>query len=155
MLFRSPSFSRRDRRLALERGCRQVVFFCAKTLLLLVVVLLLGLEFTRAASITMTGGTDLSTEPASTWLFMMACAGALNAAGTVSGSVGQRYAGKNEAEIAFSPRSEFQWCFCSDSSRYASGATIQRQVAKLCRRREKRALNCNNESDLAPTTPPR
>jgi hypothetical protein len=74
---RLPSFSRRGLRLAVVRGCRQILFFCGKTVLLLIVILLLGLEFTGASSITMTGGTDLSTEPFSTWMFMMACAGAL------------------------------------------------------------------------------
>ncbi len=52
-------------------------FFFAKTTLALIAVLLAGLEFTRAASITMLGGTDLSTEPLSTWLFLLGCMGAL------------------------------------------------------------------------------
>ncbi len=57
---------------------RRAAFFCAKTALLLVVVLLAGIEFTRAASITMLGGTDLATEPVSTWLFLLGSMGALS-----------------------------------------------------------------------------
>ena len=53
-------------------------FFCAKAALLLLAVLLAGLEFTRAASITMLGGTDLATEPTSTWLFLLGSMGALS-----------------------------------------------------------------------------
>ena len=57
--------------------CRGFAFFTLKTGLLLTAVLLYGLEFTRAASINMIGGTDLLTEPLSTWLFLMASMGAL------------------------------------------------------------------------------
>ncbi len=53
------------------------LFFVAKTLLVLLAVVLAGLEFTRAASITMIGGTDLFSEPWSTWLFLMTSLGAL------------------------------------------------------------------------------
>ena len=60
------------------RGFARGIFFCAKALLLLIAVLLAGLEFTRAASITMLGGTDLATEPLSTWLFLLGCMGALS-----------------------------------------------------------------------------
>lgn len=56
----------------------RVAFFGAKTALLLLVILFLGLEFTPAASITMLGGTDLSTEPLSTWLFLLGSMGALS-----------------------------------------------------------------------------
>ena len=56
----------------------RAAFFCSKTALLLMAVLLAGLEFTRAASITMLGGTDLATEPLSTWLFLIGCMGALS-----------------------------------------------------------------------------
>jgi hypothetical protein len=55
----------------------RAAFFCSKTALLLLAVLLAGLEFTRATSITMLGGTDLATEPLSTWLFLLGCMGAL------------------------------------------------------------------------------
>ncbi len=54
------------------------VFFVLKTILLLTIVLTAGLEFTHAPAITMTGGTDLLTEPLSTWLFLIACMGALS-----------------------------------------------------------------------------
>src|SRR5262249_39935029 len=47
------------------------------TALALGAVLLAGLEFTRASSITMLGGTDLGTEPISTWLFLMGSLGVL------------------------------------------------------------------------------
>ncbi|HZU28282.1 MAG TPA: ABC transporter permease [Bryobacteraceae bacterium] len=53
-------------------------FFAAKTVLAILAVLLAGLEFTPASSITMTGGTDLATEPISTWLFLVGCMGALS-----------------------------------------------------------------------------
>jgi hypothetical protein len=56
---------------------RTAAFFVAKTVLALVAVLLAGLEFTRASSITMLGGTDLWTEPISTWLFLMGSLGVL------------------------------------------------------------------------------
>jgi hypothetical protein len=59
------------------RGLIRVLFFCSKAGLLLVAVLLAGLEFTRAPSITMLGGTDLATEPLSTWLFLLGCMGTL------------------------------------------------------------------------------
>jgi hypothetical protein len=59
------------------RGIVRALFFCSKTGLLLVAVLLAGLEFTRAPSITMLGGTDLATEPLSTWLFLLGCMGTL------------------------------------------------------------------------------
>jgi len=52
-------------------------FFLAKSGLLLVAVLLAGLEFTSACSITMIGGTDLLAEPLSTWLFLIGCMTAL------------------------------------------------------------------------------
>jgi hypothetical protein len=58
-------------------GAVRALFFCSKTGLLLVAVLLAGLEFTRAPSITMLGGTDLATEPFSTWLFLLGCMGTL------------------------------------------------------------------------------
>ncbi|HUA86463.1 MAG TPA: ABC transporter permease [Bryobacteraceae bacterium] len=60
------------------RAVGRAVFFCSKTALLLLAVLLAGLEFTRAASITMLGGTDLATEPLSTWLFLLGSMGALS-----------------------------------------------------------------------------
>jgi hypothetical protein len=53
------------------------IFFSVKTSLLLAAVLLAGLEFTRASSITMIGGTDLATEPLTTWLYLIASMGAL------------------------------------------------------------------------------
>ncbi|MGD1097956.1 MAG: ABC transporter permease [Bryobacteraceae bacterium] len=53
------------------RDWARSLFFGCKTSLLLLVVLVSGLEFTRASSITMIGGTDLATEPISTWLFLM------------------------------------------------------------------------------------
>ncbi len=53
------------------------LFFCAKTALALLAVLIAGIEFTRASAITMTGGTDAWTEPLSTWLFLLASMGAL------------------------------------------------------------------------------
>jgi hypothetical protein len=56
---------------------RGALFFAAKTMLLLAVVLLAGLEFTRAPFITMLGGTDLATEPLSVWLFLLGCTGVL------------------------------------------------------------------------------
>jgi hypothetical protein len=56
---------------------RGALFFLAKTALLLAVVLLAGLEFTRAPFITMLGGTDLATEPLSVWLFLLGCTGVL------------------------------------------------------------------------------
>ena len=56
---------------------RAAAFFAAKTGLLLAVVLLCGIEFTHATSITMLGGTDAITEPLSTWLFMLGSMGAL------------------------------------------------------------------------------
>jgi len=62
-------------------ACRrsiQALFFCAKTSLLLAAVLIAGIEFTHAASITMTGGTDVLTEPLSTWLFLIGCMGVLS-----------------------------------------------------------------------------
>jgi hypothetical protein len=59
-------------------GAVGALFFLAKTILLLAAILAAGLEFTHATSITMTGGTDLLTEPLSTWLFLIACMGALS-----------------------------------------------------------------------------
>ncbi len=56
---------------------RAAAFFAAKTGLLLAGVLICWIEFTHATSITMLGGTDLSTEPLSTWLFMLGSMGAL------------------------------------------------------------------------------
>jgi hypothetical protein len=53
-------------------------FFAAKAALGLLAVLIAGLEFTRAAAITMIGGTDMLTEPLSTWLFLMGSIGALS-----------------------------------------------------------------------------
>ena len=58
-------------------GLVRALFFFSKTGLLLGAVLLAGLEFTRAPSITMLGGTDLATEPLSTWLFLLGCMGTL------------------------------------------------------------------------------
>jgi hypothetical protein len=66
--------SRRERRYA----CLRASFFVCKTGLLLIAVLLSGLEFTRATSITMIGGTDALTEPLSTWLFLIASMGVLS-----------------------------------------------------------------------------
>lgn len=57
---------------------RRALFFMSKTTLLLLAVLLAGLEFTRAPAISMLGGTDLSTEPLSTWLFLLGCMGVLS-----------------------------------------------------------------------------
>lgn len=51
-------------------------FFLAKTCLLLAAVLLSGIEFTRASSITMLGGADGYTA-VSAWLFVMGATGAL------------------------------------------------------------------------------
>ena len=51
-------------------------FFVAKTGMLLAAVLLLGIEFTRASSITMLGGADGYTA-VSAWLFVMGSTGAL------------------------------------------------------------------------------
>ena len=56
---------------------RGALFFATKTLLLLAVVFLAGLEFTGAASINMLGGADLLTEPLSTWLSLLGCMGVL------------------------------------------------------------------------------
>ncbi len=56
---------------------RGAVFFLAKTTLLLAILLLAGLEFTRAPFISMLGGTDLATEPLSAWLFLLGCTGVL------------------------------------------------------------------------------
>ena len=70
---RVPLFHR-DRQ---STGCRLGLFFVAKTAMMLLAVLLAGLEFTHAASITMLGGTDLATEPISTWLFLVGSMGAL------------------------------------------------------------------------------
>ncbi len=56
---------------------RGAIFFAVKTLLLLAVVLLAGLEFTHAPFITMLGGTDLAAEPLSAWLFLLGCTGVL------------------------------------------------------------------------------
>lgn len=58
-------------------GLLQAAFFCAKTGLALLSILLAGLEFTHAPAITMTGGTDLWAEPLSTWLFLMTSMGVL------------------------------------------------------------------------------
>jgi len=60
------------------RAIARTLFFCSKTFLLLLAVLLAGLEFTRAPAITMLGGTDLTTEPLSTWLFLLGSMGALS-----------------------------------------------------------------------------
>lgn len=68
-----PNFARRS-----PRAMMRAIFFCSKTILLLLAVLLAGLEFTRAPSINMLGGTDLATEPLSTWLFLLGCMGALS-----------------------------------------------------------------------------
>ena len=62
----------------LHRGGARALFFGSKTLMLLMAVLLSGLEFTRAPSITILGGTDLLTEPLSTWLFLLGCMGVLS-----------------------------------------------------------------------------
>lgn len=67
-----PTWPRFDR-----RASKRVLFFTVKTVLLLIAVLLAGLEFTRAPSITMTGGTDLLTEPLTTWLYLLASMGVL------------------------------------------------------------------------------
>jgi MacB-like periplasmic core domain len=67
---RLPSFGR--------QGCARALFFNCKTGMALLAVLLAGLEFTRAPSITMIGGTDLATEPLSTWLFLIASMGVLS-----------------------------------------------------------------------------
>ncbi len=66
---RLPKFGR--------HGCARALFFNCKTGLLLAAVLLAGIEFTRASSITMIGGTDLSTEPLTTWLFLIFSMGVL------------------------------------------------------------------------------
>jgi hypothetical protein len=58
-----------------SRPLLRAVFFAGKNVLLLTAVLLAGIEFTRAPSITMIGGTDALTEPLSTWLFLMASMG--------------------------------------------------------------------------------
>ena len=67
---------------AMNRSFRNRVwraaFFVGKTALLLTASLLAGIEFTRAASITMIGGTDVLTEPLSTWLFLLTCLGVLS-----------------------------------------------------------------------------
>ncbi len=68
----------RSRLLPEAGGIRGAVFFGVKTLLALVAVLLAGLGFTRAPSITMIGGTDWLTEPLWTWLFLVASMGVLS-----------------------------------------------------------------------------
>lgn len=55
---------------------RAAGFFVAKTALLLLTVLLCGIEFTRASSITMLGGSD-GFVALSAWLFVMGSTGAL------------------------------------------------------------------------------
>jgi len=52
-------------------------FFFLKTGLSLLALLLAGLEFTGATRITLTGGTDLSAEPLSTWIFLLSSMGLL------------------------------------------------------------------------------
>jgi hypothetical protein len=61
-----------------SRPLLRALFFAGKNVLLLTAVLLAGIEFTRAPSITMIGGTDALTEPLSTWLFLMASMGVLS-----------------------------------------------------------------------------
>ncbi len=61
-----------------NRFLRRGLFFGCKATLLLLIVLVSGLEFSRASSITMIGGTDLATEPISTWLFLVGSMGALS-----------------------------------------------------------------------------
>lgn len=74
---RLAAWNRRARRTERGRTHVRIAFFISKTILLLAAVLLCGLEFTRAPSITMLGGTDTLTEPLSTWLFLMGSMGAL------------------------------------------------------------------------------
>ena len=64
--------------LSFRNRARRAAFFVGKTALLLTACLLAGIEFTRAASITMIGGTDVLTEPLSTWLFLLSCLGVLS-----------------------------------------------------------------------------
>ncbi|HEX5430379.1 MAG TPA: ABC transporter permease [Bryobacteraceae bacterium] len=74
------SFGRRfagDGHSGSHRAPARAAFFAIKTTLLLTAVLLCGLEFAGASSITMLGGTDTLTEPLSTWLFLMGSMGAL------------------------------------------------------------------------------
>jgi hypothetical protein len=75
---RLPAMDRRVLRHARIERVIGALFFLAKAILLLAAVLIAGLEFTHAPAITMTGGTDLLTEPASTWLFLIACMGVLS-----------------------------------------------------------------------------
>ena len=56
---------------------RRSIFFACKTTLLLLAVLFAGIEFTRAASLTMLAGTDAGAEPLCTWLFLMGSMGVL------------------------------------------------------------------------------
>jgi len=65
-------------RLRRPRAVAGAAFFVSKTALLLLLVLLAGLEFTSAPSITMLGGKDLATEPLTTWLFLLGCMGGLS-----------------------------------------------------------------------------
>jgi hypothetical protein len=56
---------------------RRSLFFAVKSTLLMLAVLLATLEFTGASTITMIGGTDLLSEPLSTWLALICCMTAL------------------------------------------------------------------------------
>jgi hypothetical protein len=74
---RLPLWSWSSARRIRGRDFVNVLFFGAKTSLLLAALLLGGIEFTRAASITMLGGTDAMTEPFSTWMFLLLSMAAL------------------------------------------------------------------------------
>ncbi len=50
-------------------------FFFLKSGLALLALFLAGIEFTGAMKITLTGGTDLSVEPLSTWIFLLCSMG--------------------------------------------------------------------------------
>jgi hypothetical protein len=52
---------------------RAGLFFAAKSVLLLIAVFLMGVEFTHATTITMLGGSNVLTELLSTWLFLLSC----------------------------------------------------------------------------------
>jgi hypothetical protein len=56
---------------------RRGAFFACKTTLALLAVLLCGLEFTPAASLSMLGGMDMASGFISTWLFLLGSMGVL------------------------------------------------------------------------------
>lgn len=74
---RLPELARCGAAFSGRRAWLRALFFLARNGLLLTAVFLAGIEFTRAPAITMTGGTDMLTEPFSTWLFLLASMAAL------------------------------------------------------------------------------